>query len=417
MRIPHALAMKSLAATVGTGLCLCMPPALAQSTLTCDSLYGALVSSGPDSVQVCATSLQTLYENGVRDVGGLFPSYTGAEAVTTNARLNGLPAVVSFDAGSPSLRFVIPVLGINETFTGPTRVDSARLFHDWLKANEDLLGRIVDYQAHNSPVNPISGPGGLMTYAIDSDFDNSFGDVATRIATSLPNAQGGAATLFGIGMVVSRHNVGGTTVKTLSIPVSYTVRNDIDPRRQALLRGGIGVVDAAGTRSYNGRVSAGYRFPMSDEWVLTPMVGASVAGSDAAGYYTGILNGSLASTYTVEQKGFDITVGNLLGYYKTFKPSGTGTAVDPGIGQLAMRNGVLLSQPVMLFGAKLSAEYGLADTRYLNGSLYHKNGQDLSFSLGTNKNAFSARSFFRATLLLQRTRDSHGFAVNVNYWF
>jgi hypothetical protein len=125
----------------------------------------------------------------------------------------------------------------------------------------------------------------------------------------------------------------------------------------------------------------------------------------------------VASTYTMEKSGFDITIGNLMGYYKTFKPSGADAAVDPGIGQWTLRNGVLLSQPVTWFGAKLSAEYGLSDTRYLNSSLYQKSGQDLSFSVGTNKNAFSARSFFRATLTLQRSRDSHGVAANVNYWF
>ena len=65
----------------------------------------------------------------------------------------------------------------------------------------------------------------------------------------------------------------------------------------------------------------------------------------------------------------------------------------------------------------MSVEYGLSDTRYLGGSLYQKDSQDVSVSLGTNKSAFSARSFFRGTLLLQRSRDSKGVAFNVNYWF
>jgi hypothetical protein len=263
----------------------------------------------------------------------------------------------------------------------------------------------------------MTGPGGLLTNAVGSDFDSSFSEVATRIATSLPNAQGASASQIGIGMLISESSVAGMTVRTLSIPLSYTVRNDIDPRRQALLRGGIGVVDEAGSRAYNARVSAGYRFPMSDDWVLTPMAGVSVAGSQDAGYFTGVFNGSVASTYLFEQAGFDVTIGNLVGYYKTFKPSGSGTAMDPGIGQLTLRNGIMLSQPVLMFGSKMSAEYGLSDTRYLNSTLYQQNGQDLSISLGTNKNAFSARSFFRATLLLQRARDSHGVALNVNYWF
>ncbi len=389
----------------------------AQSSLTCGTLFGASVSIGSASSQVCATSLENLYERGIRDIGGLFPGYTGTEAVTSNARLNGLATLVSYDAGSPSLRFSIPELGINELFAGDTRVGSARLLRDYLINNPNLRGRVLEYQANNSPLNPISGPGGILSNAVANDFDSSFGESATRIASSLPSSQAGSGNLIGIGMVLSRFTVAGVTVKTLSAPLSYTVRNDIDPRRQALIRGGLGVVDTAGSKSYNGRISAGYRFPMSDEWTLTPMVGAAIAGSSDAAYYTGIFNGSIASTYTMEASGFDITIGNMLGYYQTFKPPGGKFGVNPSIGQMTLRNGILLSQPVNLMGSKMSVEYGLSDTRYLGGSLYHKDSQDLSISLGTNKNAFSARSFFRATLLLQKSRDSRGFAVNVNYWF
>lgn len=389
----------------------------AQSALTCSTLFGANVSVGSMSSEVCATSLENLYERGIRDIGGLFPGYTGTEAVTSNARLNGLATTVSYDAGSPSLRFSIPELGINELFLGDTRVGSARLLRDYLINNPNLRGRVLAYQANNSALNPISGPGGILSNAVSNDFDSSFGESATRIAGSLPSSQTGSGNLIGIGMVLSRFTVAGATVKTLSAPLSYTVRNDIDPRRQALLRGGFGVVDTAGSKSYNGRIAAGYRFPMSDEWTLTPMVGVAIAGSSDAAYYTGIVNGTIASTYTVEAGGFDITVGNMLGYYQTFKPPGGNLGVDPSIGQMTLRNGILFSQPVNLMGSKMSVEYGLSDTRYLGGSLYHKNSQDISISLGTNKNAFSARSFFRATLLLQKSRDSRGFAFNVNYWF
>ena len=38
-------------------------------------------------------------------------------------------------------------------------------------------------------------------------------------------------------------------------------------------------------------------------------------------------------------------------------------------------------------------------------------------SLDTNKSALSARSFLRATLALQRAKDSKGVSLSVNYWF
>ncbi|MDP2370843.1 autotransporter domain-containing protein [Rhodoferax sp.] len=369
------------------------------------------------SIQVCATSLRGLYEVGVRDVGASLSSYKGDEAIATHARLNGLGATASFAIGQASLEFSIPELGIHETFVGATRVGSAKMLHDWLKNNSDLRGQMVKYQAGHSAVNPITGPGGVLSSAVALDFGASFDEVATRIATSQANAQAGAGSLIGIGMLLSRHKVAGLTVQTLSIPLSYTVRNDIDPRRQALLRGGLGVVDSAGTKSYSGRAAAGYRFPMSDEWTLTPMAGVSLSGSDANAFYTGVASGSIASTYVLERDGFDLTIGNMVGYYLSFKPPGSSEAVNPGVRQFALRNGILLNQPVTLAGRKMSVEYGFSDTRFLGSKLFQKSGQDLTVSLGTNKSAFSARSFFRATLAFQKARDSHGVAVNVNYWF
>lgn len=406
-----------LCALMAAGAIGAAPAALAQDALSCGTLFGAVVSSPAQSVQVCATSLQGLYEAGVKDVGASLSSYVGDEAISTAARLNGLPATASFAEGEAKLVFDIPELGIHQTFVGATRVGSAQLLHDWLKNNPDLRGQIVKYQSSHSPINPITGPGGVLSNAVATDFGASFDEVATRIATSQASAQAGVGSLIGVGMLLSRHDVAGLTVKTLSIPLSYTVRNDIDPRRQALLRGGLGVVDSAGSKSYSGRVAAGYRFPMSDEWTLTPMAGVSLSGSDASAFYTGVASGSLASTYVIERDGFDLTIGNMAGYYYSFKPPGSSSGVDAGVRQFALRNGLLISQPVTLGDRKMSVEYGLSDTRFVGHNLYQKSAQDLTISLGTNKSAFSARSFFRATLALQRARDTHGVAINVNYWF
>lgn len=391
--------------------------AAAQTKLTCDSLFAAVLSSTTQSVQVCSPSLQGLYEAGIRDIGTSLTSYSGDEAVNTVARLNKLAASASFGQGSATLTFRIPELAIEQSFAGATRVASARLLHDWLKNNTDLRGRMLQYQAGNSPVNPMTGPGGVLSGAVSLDFAASFDEVATRIATTQANAQSGVGNLIGIGVLLSQHQVAGASVRTLSLPLSYTVRNDIDPRRQALLRGGIGVVDSAGTKSYSGRFSAGYRFPMSDEWALTPMLGVSLSGSDANAFYTGVGSGSIASTYILERGGYDISIGNMLGYYRSFKPPGVSYGVDPGLQIFAVRNGILISQPVTVGARKMSVEYGFADTRYLGDALYQKSAQDLTISLGTNKSLFSARSFFRATLAYQKVRDGHGVTVNVNYWF
>lgn len=383
----------------------------------CSTLFEATVVSGGLSQQFCSDTLLRLYEEGIRDAGNLFPGYTETSALTTNARIVGVNAVVSFAEGSKTLNFSIPDIGVNQSFTGATRRESANLLRDYLRDNPQVLGSLQNQQAAVSPLSPIAGAGGVLPRAIISDFNASFGETATRIATSQNNASQGAQSVIGAGVVISSYSVADTTVKTVAVPLSYTVRNDIDPRRQALVRAGFGTVDSAGSRSYQGRMSGGYRFPMSDEWVLTPMAGLSMAGSKDAGFFVGVMNASIASTYTWEFESFDLTMGNMLGYYQTFKPPGVDFASDPKIRNTAVMNGLLLSQPISIAGTKMSVEYGLADTRLMGTKLFQNNFHEFTLSVGTNKSALSARSYFRATLALQRAKDAKGVSMSVNYWF
>ncbi len=388
-----------------------------QAQAACTNLFEATVNSGGVTQQICSDTFENFYQTAIRDSGSLFPNYTETSAVNTNARLLGVNAVLGFDQGSRTLNFSIPDIGLNQSFTGATRRDSAILLRNYLRDNPLVLGDLQRRQAAISPLSPITGTGGVMPRAIMSDFSASFGETATRIATSQGAAAQGAQSMIGAGVVLSTHSVGDATVRSASVPLSYTVRNDIDPRRQAMLRAGFGVLDSAGSKSYQGRLSGGYRFPMSDEWVLTPMLGVSVAGSRDAAYVVGVMNASLASTYTWERESFDVTMGNMLGYYRTFKPSGAAFVSDPKIRNTAFMNGILISQPVSMGGRKLSIEYGLSDIRLMGTELYQNSAQELTLSLGTNKNALSARSFLRATLALQRAKDSKGVSFSVNYWF
>jgi hypothetical protein len=115
---------------------------------------------------------------------------------------------------------------------------------------------------------------------------------------------------------------------------------------------------------------------------------------------------------------YDIAIGNMLAYNQTAKFSAGSYSFDPHIKNLAMRSGVLLSQPVTFKGKKLSLEYSLIDTRYLSGDRpYSKNSQEIGITVGTNKNAFYETSYIRAGLSFMTAKGSHGFTVNIGYWF
>jgi hypothetical protein len=387
------------------------------SAQSCNSLFSANVTTAGSTGQVCVSSIKGLYEAALRDLDGKFPGYTGTEQVTMIAALNGIPASFVFPAGSPTLQVNIPGLNISENFAGATREASARLVHDWLKNQEFVRSSLFRAQAQTSAINSFSAPGGILWNAVANDFDSSLGEAATFSASNQANTAGATASLLGVGVVLSRHSVSGLTVSSAAVPLSYTVRNDIDPRRQAMLRGGLGVVDRAGSQSFSGRVSGAYRFPMSDQWALTPSFGASVAGSNDAAYTVGLLQASVTSTYLIEGNGFDVVIGNMLGYYKTVKPPVGKFTVNPDLSQIALRNGFLLSQPITLGGRKMSVEYSASDTRYFDTSIYQRNSQEIGLSLGTNKSAYTSRSFFRTNLAYQRAKDARGVVLTVNYWF
>ena len=393
----------------------CLAPTLSQAA--CNTLFEATITSGGSTQQVCRDTLEKFYEAAIRDVGNQFPGYTENSAVSSNLRLLGVTTLLGYASGSTTLTLQIPGIGLNQSFTGINRTESAILLRDYFRDNPQLYGDLQRRQAAVSPLSPITGTGGVMGQAIMGDFSSSFTESATRIASSQANASQGAQSVIGAAVLLSSHSVGDSTVRSLSVPLSYTVRNDIDPRRQALVRAGFGVLDSAGSKSYQARLSAGYRFPMSDAWVLTPMLGMSLAASADAAFFVGVAHGSLASTYTWEFDSFDLTMGNMLGYYQTFNPPGLKYSLDPKIRTTAIVNGLFLSQPVSFGGSKMSIEYGVSDSRLSGTSLYQNNFQEVTISLGTNKNALSARSFLRGTLALQRAKDSKGVSLNVNYWF
>jgi len=69
-----------------------------------------------------------------------------------------------------------------------------------------------------------------------------------------------------------------------------------------------------------------------------------------------MVGASIASSYTMEFDGFDLSIGNMLGYYQTLTAKAESVSVNPGIKNTALRNGIILSQPMTVGGRKMVAE-------------------------------------------------------------
>jgi hypothetical protein len=393
--------------------CSYIPPGTYALSATVNS--GPCVSTSTNTVDAFFNTINT---NGLQSLTG---TYTGTQDISIFARFNSLDITLGYNVG-PQLQLLIPGLGVFETFNGLTRDASEDLFEDYIKKS-GILSKILNYQAANSPTSPITGVGGVLPNAVASDFNQNFMDTATNIAApasaAAAAASGGSTpNLIGIALQYGSFSALDTRTKVTSIPLSYTIRNDIDPRRQLTLSVPLTQVDVDGAKAYIAGFGVSYRVPMNDNWTLTPAGKISGVGSTDLATVAGMYTGSITSTYIWDMNTYNVAMGNMLSYNRTAKIQSGEYSANPDITSTVLRNGVMLSQPANWNGQKLSVEYSLVDTRYVGGTkLYIDNTQEIGITVGTNKNAFSARSFLRGGLTYLRGKDTKGFTANIGYWF
>lgn len=343
-------------------------------------------------------------------------SNTDRDGFSTNANFNSLLTQLNFAQNSSSLNFSIPALGISKTFNGATRNDSMELLRDYLKT-DDMLGRIMNYQAKNSAFSPITGQNGLIPSAMGSDFDSSFTDVVTHVGAGTPGQAENAGNQMQINASVGFGKTQSQEVKVLSLPLSYSFRNEIDPRRQLILQMPISYTEIGSAKSIQGGVGVAYRFPVTDNWTITPNVKYSMVGSADLATAAGLYSATLGSAYVMGFDGFDMAIGNMVGVYKTAKFSSDGYTFDPNIMTTGLRNGIMLLRPVTVRGSRMSMEYSFIDTRYFGDKPFADNSQEIGITLGTNKSAYSSRSYLRGGLSYQNSRSGNLWKLNVGYWF
>lgn len=349
-------------------------------------------------------------------------SFAGAnnntDGIAVQAGFNSLATQLGFAPSSAALSFDIPELGIHEVFRGGTRDESLDQLKDYLK-NNSLMGKVMNYQAKHSPFSPITGQGGLIPTTLDADFSSSFSDVATNVGAAGKdgNQDGQVGNQFQLGMNFGSGKINGTNTKFLSVPLFYTFRNDIDPRRQLVLQLPITYSDIGGAKSIQAGFGAAYRIPMSDNWTITPGAKYSVVGSADLATLAGLYSATIGSAYVIPMTGFDIAIGNMLGIYKTGKFASGDYSFNPDITTTGMRNGIMLLQPVTVASSKMSLEYSFVDTRYFGDKPFADNSQEVGLTLGTNKSAYSARSFLRAGLGYAHSKSANTVKMNFGYWF
>ncbi|WP_342120833.1 hypothetical protein [Pseudoduganella sp. OTU4001] len=345
------------------------------------------------------------------------PGYTDNSAAVVAARISDVSINLRYNANTTTLFYSFPELGMSGSFTGSNRDQSEEMLVDYLKKT-DIIGRIMNYQAKHSPTSPLTGQGGAILTMAGTDFSQSF-EPASQIATPGSTAEDrtGNNNLIGAGLSYGSYNINGSgdRIKPISLPLSYTIRNDIDPRRQLVFSMPLSVVKIGDGDVYQVGMGLSYRFPVSDRWTLGPGVRYTVVGSKDRATVSTIMSANLMSTYVIPAGSYTVAIGNMVGLYRSGKISSGDYSFDPDISATLLRNGLMLSMPA---GAGMAAEVSLIDTRYAGGDKpYVRDTQELGFTLGTNRSARSARSFVRGGVSYVHGKDSKGFTVNLGYWF
>lgn len=347
-----------------------------------------------------------------------FSNYTGTEVASLNIDYRGLGMSVAYPAaGSNDLVFAIPALGFTQTFNqGASREENQRLFSEFMKKNGGtLLNQIMKKLVEVSPHDPVAGnPNSMMSQMVASDFSNGFNSIGSNIGNK---SEDNTSNLIGIGARFSSLRQNGINNNSVTLPFSYTIRADIDPRRQFVFNAPLTYTEVDGAKAYNLGLGAAYRLPMNDEWTLTPAVNYGAAGSKDLGAFGQAVSASLTSAYVFNGNGYDVVIGNMVGYYRTLKLSAGGYSYDPDIANVVFRNGAMYSMPVTVMASKMSLEFSLIDTRFTGTALYNEGYDEIGITLGTNKNASTARTFFRAGASALVGPKTRGFSLNFGYWF
>jgi hypothetical protein len=381
--------------------------------------YTATVDLAPTVTQSATFTTVDELRAGLETAGleQKFPGYDGTQRAFAKVNYMLLPMEAAFPnvgytGNGARLRYQVPSIGIDEVFQGANRDESIDQLVEYLKRNS---GRIFEKLAEVSPSSPIAGnPNSLMSRMAAGAFNTAF----TPFASNKTAPEEGETTpgLVGVGLGFGSYSGSGISTRAYTIPLSYTYRSPLDPRRQLSINAPVTVSDIEGAYSYTGDLGVSYRFPVNDFWALTPNVNYGAVYSGDLGSAGQILSAALTSALYFDLDVVELTIGNMAGYYATLNVPFGDYEGNPDIRNWVFRNGAMVSRQVSLAGTK-TLDFYFIDTRFTGSDLYDQYTDEVGLAIGTNRSASSSRSYFRGSVGYLFGQQSHGWSINIGYWF
>ncbi|HEV7263499.1 MAG TPA: hypothetical protein VGN83_01060 [Falsiroseomonas sp.] len=341
----------------------------------------------------------------------LFANYTPVSAATAAVSLRGVPATLSYDPGSTTLRLVVPGAAIDESFTGLTRDESQDLALEWLKGRGGAaVTRLLQQAVATTPIDPVAGnPNSLMSQMGASDFGAATG--------ALPGGR------FGLGARFGQYSAEGYDTNTWTVPLGYAFELESGPT--IILDGPLTLVDAGGSQSYSGSLGLGVRVPVrlglsGVAWSLTPMLRIGGVGSTALGAVGAIWSASLTSTLDLRLgQATNLVIGNMFSHMQTLPLSVGDYDVSYDLRNQMFRNGAILSHDIgEWFGLPMKGSVFLIDTRFTGDALFVESYQEFGgyVSFGLRAGGREVPLSLGVTML-NGEQGYRGFSLNLGMTF
>ena len=396
MKLPMRAKMACGAAMAAAGL---TAPATARDAFEINlDVNGQTGGRGFSSVE---SAVNTLSNTGA--LQALVPSYTDTSPATATVDLRGITAITSFQAGSTTLHVVIPSAGIDQTFTGATRADSAEAFLRFLEgsgASTSLFRALVA----NSPADPVAGnPNALMNQMVASDFDRA-----------LIDATGPTTPGFGLNARFGSFSAAGFSSQSFSLPLDYSWQ--LSERDALELDAPISWSDTGGGNSYSGNVGVLWRHKVFSNWTLQPSVRMGGVGSIELGSAAGVWSVGLNSTANFDlPANWRLTVANGITYISTIPISFGRFSISYGLSNVVFRNGLVGSHDLglELKNLPLRGSVFFIDTRFTGSAVFMNSYQEMGFFVSAGSQA-PAR--VGATFLIG-DHNVRGFSLNTGVQF
>ncbi|HIJ94798.1 MAG TPA: hypothetical protein HPP94_03460 [Desulfuromonadales bacterium] len=395
-----------------------------------------LTVNASDSMSRSYSNVSDMF-NGLtqEQISASIPTYTSTSPLNAKLNFRGLPITVTAVAGSASMKLEIPALGVNQTFSGTTRDDSQTQLEDWFKKNGgDTINKLMKKLAETTATDPIAGnPNSAMAQSVATDFTRGFLNTATSLretnAASAPATSGTTlpesnANTISLAARFGSLSQGGSNSQSFTLPLAYTVRFQ-DPLESLSVSMPVTMVDIEGSKSYSIGLGVGYSFPISKSWVITPSVGYTATGSADMASAGQILSGSLTSSYSLPISSYQLSMGNMAGYYRTLPLDIGEYSFDPKIENYVVRNGLMLYIPTEFLFKETGLEVFGIDTRYMGDALFIDSYDEFGISFGRTrverKNLGDMVKNILTDIRLGVTyitaKATSGFTVNLGYSF